>query len=70
MDRIKQWRLAQPLTIDSAGAMIGVSGVQWHRYEAGTRRIPAEKVAALSQVTGIPASELRPDIFGEPERAA
>lgn len=71
MEQIRKWRRANEISLDQAGALIGVSGVQWHRYEAGTRRIPAEKVAAVSEATGISPSDLRPDIFGpapRPER--
>lgn len=63
MDKIKQWRRDHSLSLEEAGALIGVSGVQWHRYEAGTRRLPAEKVIAVAEATGIPPHELRPDVF-------
>lgn len=33
-------------------------------------RIPAERVLDVERITGISRHELRPDIFGEPERAA
>ncbi|MEJ8308566.1 helix-turn-helix domain-containing protein [Agrobacterium larrymoorei] len=69
MEKIKNWRTERSLTIEAAGALVGVSGVQWHRYENGTRRIPAEKVHSISKVTEIPPHELRPDVFGEPEAA-
>lgn len=71
MEPIRQWRREQSLSLEEAGALIGVSGVQWHRYEAGTRRIPAEKVHALSDVTGVSPHVLRPDVFqAKSERAA
>jgi len=62
MEQLREWRKAQGITIDEAGHLIGVSGVQWHRYEAGTRRVSESKVPALSRVTGIPPHELRPDL--------
>jgi DNA-binding transcriptional regulator YdaS (Cro superfamily) len=33
------------------------------------RKVPAERVNDLANVTGIPAHELRPDIFRQPESA-
>lgn len=73
MEKIKHWRIAHTLTIEAAGALVGVSGVQWHRYENGTRRISAEKVPAISKVTGIAPQELRPDLadifLAQPETA-
>lgn len=70
MEKIKHWRRANALSLEAAGSLIGVSGVQWHRYEAGTRRVPGEKVLAVSEVTGIPPHELRPDIFGDAKKGA
>jgi DNA-binding transcriptional regulator YdaS (Cro superfamily) len=34
------------------------------------RRVPAERVAAVERVTGIPPHELRPDLFPAPVEAA
>lgn len=69
MDKIRTWRLGRELNLDEAGSLVGVSGVQWHRYETGSRRIPAEKVMLMSKVTGIAPDELRPDVFGFTEAA-
>ena len=62
MEKIRSWRKDRAISIDAAGSLVGVSGVQWHRYESGARRIPAEKVALVSKLTGIPPQELRPDL--------
>lgn len=74
MEKIRQWRTAREISIEEAGKLVGVSGVQWHRYETGARRISDRRVAAMSRVTGIPPHELRPDladIFGpQPEATA
>jgi transcriptional regulator with XRE-family HTH domain len=67
MEQLRDWRKTQGLTIDEAGSRVGVSGVQWHRYEKGTRLVSFEKLPAVSRVTGISPHELRPDladIFG------
>ena len=34
------------------------------------RRVPAERVRAVSEATGIPPHELRPDLFDAPERVS
>jgi Uncharacterized protein conserved in bacteria, prophage-related len=71
MEKIRHWRSERKLSIEAAGALVGVSGVQWHRYETGARRIPAEKVPAISKITGVSPHDLRPDVFGpQPEQVA
>ena len=62
MDQLRDWRKAREISVDEAGRLVGVSGVQWHRYEAGTRRIAVDKVAAVARITGIAPHELRPDL--------
>jgi transcriptional regulator with XRE-family HTH domain len=65
MEKIRTWRKERKISIEAAGDLVGVSGVQWSRYETGKRRIPAENVHVISKVTGIPPHELRPDVFGQ-----
>lgn len=36
----------------------------WHWINTGRRRIPAERVPAVAAALGIPAAQLRPDVFG------
>lgn len=67
MEKIRQWRASREISIEEAGRLVGVSGVQWHRYETGARQISSKRIAAVSRITGIPPVELRPDladIFG------
>ncbi|KNY13115.1 hypothetical protein AKG11_31080 [Shinella sp. SUS2] len=64
MEKIRTWRKARKLSIEEAGDLVGVSGVQWSRYETGKRRIPAENLQVVSEITGIPPHELRPDLAG------
>lgn len=69
MKALKQWREQLPpglRTLDAAGNLLGVSGVQMYRYEHDLRRVPPEKVLAVSAITHIPPEVLRPDIFGPP----
>lgn len=64
MEQLKKWRMSLPKPQnETAAKALGVSVVQLWRLENGKRRIPAERVAAFSAVTGIPRHELRPDIF-------
>lgn len=39
-----------------------------HRWESGVRKIDREKVPFVSEKTGIPAKELRPDLIEELEK--
>lgn len=69
MDALTKWREALPeeyRTLEAAGALLGVTGVQMYRYEHGLRRIPPEKVRSVSAITKIAPEILRPDIFGPP----
>ncbi len=64
MDQLRTWRKSLGIkSLEQAGLLLGVSAVQMHRYEAGTRRIPAERVLDVARITGIPKEELRPDLF-------
>lgn len=63
METIKHWRIAKGYRLDEAGALIGISGVQWHRYETGARKVSALKVMQMEALTGISCRDLRPDMF-------
>jgi DNA-binding transcriptional regulator YdaS (Cro superfamily) len=70
MIELRQWRESLPdglNTLEAAGGLLGVTGVQMYRYERGLRRIPPEKVKAISKITKIRPEVLRPDIFGKPQ---
>ena len=72
MEQLRAWRLNRPdgRTLEAASRLLGVSAVQLSRYESGARRIPAERVPAISRVTGIAPELLRPDVFGDDNEAA
>lgn len=56
-------------TLDEAAKHIGVNKTTLLRWEDGTVQIPAGRVIAVEQATGIPRHLLRPDlaaIFVEP----
>ena len=72
MDELRKWRLSrlpeEQRTLEAAGKLLGVSGVQMHRFETGQRRIPATRVIAFEEITGISRDVLRPDVFGPASR--
>lgn len=64
MEKIRAWRRERKISIEEAGKLVGVSGVQWSRYETGKRRVSTGHLQAVSEVTGIAPQELRPDLAG------
>lgn len=67
MSKLKDWQNAANLTADEAAAKLSISRVQWFRLLNGSRKISALRVNEVSRVTGIPAHELRPDVFRAPQ---
>jgi DNA-binding transcriptional regulator YdaS (Cro superfamily) len=47
----------------AAGRLLGISKVEYWRWEAGLRRIPPEKVPYVEAITGVPREVLRPDVY-------
>ncbi|CAN0473640.1 unnamed protein product [Phaeothamnion confervicola] len=47
---------------------LGVSRLTVTRWEAGERKIGPSKILAVTEKTGIPAKELRPDLIEEHEK--
>jgi len=60
---LKSWRTTANMDAESAAKLAGVSLPTWSRWETGGRKVPAERVPALSRLTGVPMHELRPDVF-------
>jgi DNA-binding transcriptional regulator YdaS (Cro superfamily) len=60
---LTHWRAAHGYSLKVAGQLFGVCGEQVCKYESGRRRIPPEKVPAISAITGIPRELLRPDVY-------
>lgn len=56
-----------PLTRTQAAEKVGVSRATWFRWESASeksfRKIDPDKLPKVSEVTGIPAKELRPDLM-------
>jgi len=55
-------------TFSQVAEKMGVARSQLTRWSQ--RKVPAERVQELSSITGIPAKDLRPDIFETPKERA
>lgn len=61
-EALKKYRADKGLTQEQAAAEVGVFGVSWSRWETGQRKIGRAVLAVVSEKTGIPPRELRPDL--------
>lgn len=59
---LRKWREENRLTQTELAERIGIDQPSLSRWERGGK-IPAERVRKVSEVTGIPREELRPDLF-------
>jgi len=57
-----------PLSEAELARKLGVGRPTVHRWENGTRKIDSSLVPMVSEITGIPAKELRPDLIEEHEK--
>jgi hypothetical protein len=62
---LAKFRKDQNLTLKEMGALIGLTRGAVSDIERGRRNIDPRRVPAVSEKTGIPAAQLRPDVFGE-----
>lgn len=67
---LKTWRESASKSVTEAAQAAGVTPAMWSRWENERRAIPVERAVDLERLIGIPRSDLRPDIFGQPETAA
>ena len=67
--KLRDWRKGKKLSTKEAGALVGVSGVQWYRYESGDRSIPFDRLIAISLKTGLSLSRLNPTLVKQVEAA-
>lgn len=51
-----------PLTQEDLARMLGVTKATISRWESGARKVDAEKLPEVSERTGIPPHNLRPDL--------
>jgi DNA-binding transcriptional regulator YiaG len=62
--RLTLWRKANGYTSGAFAELLGVDRVTVHRWENGTRKPAARHLPRIAEITGIPASEMRPDLAG------
>lgn len=60
---ITEYRKARGLSQEEFAESIGVSRPTVNRWETGARKIGGKRVPVVAQRTGIPVSDLRPDLF-------
>lgn len=57
-----------PLSRAKLADELGVGRPTLFRWESGARKIDAERLPEITQKTGIPAKELRPDLYEQSEK--
>ena len=64
------YRLAQnpPMSLAGLGRLLGVGTPTISRWEKFQRAIDEDRLADIASKTGIPAKELRPDLFEKNEQ--
>jgi len=61
---LKEWRSRKGLNQEAAAQQLGLKAPTLCRFEKGNRRPSPRLAKKISEKTGIPKSELRPDIWG------
>jgi transcriptional regulator with XRE-family HTH domain len=56
--RIRSLRRAAGMTLSDLGEAVGVSGVQFQRYETGASRVAASRLLAICDALGVPLDTL------------
>jgi transcriptional regulator with XRE-family HTH domain len=59
---LETYREAQHLSRFDLAKVLGISPVTLFRWEKGTRQPNPKKLSDITEKTGIPAKELRPDL--------
>lgn len=59
---LQSFRERQQLTKAALAKLLGVSRPTAHRWETGARKIGVDSLSQVSERTGIPKRELRPDL--------
>ncbi len=59
---LEAYREAQQLSRFDLAKRLGISPVTLFRWEKGTRQPNPDKLSDITEKTGIPAKELRPDL--------
>lgn len=69
---LKAYRDSQEPKLSQAdlARLLGVGRPTVHRWETGTRKPDVELLPTITEKTGIPARELRPDLIGLADQMA
>lgn len=59
---LEKYRKDKGLSREALGKELGVSGVTVGRWENKKRKVADDLLSAISEKTGIPQTELRPDL--------
>jgi len=59
-----------PLSQADLARLLGVGRPTIHRWETGSRKPDVELLTTITEKTGIPARELRPDLIGLADQLA
>lgn len=59
---LETFRSAREMSRPELAGLLGVSAPTVHRWESGARKIDTDILPRVVEVTGIPASLLRPDL--------
>lgn len=62
--RIREFRILRGLTQEQLAEKIDVSVPQFWKYEAGTNRLNTDKLQAVADALGVPASALLGEVQG------
>jgi transcriptional regulator with XRE-family HTH domain len=67
---LRAYRATQTPKLSQAelAAKLGVARLTVHRWETGERKIGPSLIPNVTEITGIPARELRPDLIEEHEK--
>lgn len=60
--QLKAYRAAAKLTQGEAAELAAVARETWARWETGAIKIDENRLPAISEMTGIPKRDLRPDL--------
>lgn len=59
---LRNYRTGRKLTQDALAKELGVTSISVSRWETGARKIDDDLLPMVSEKTGIPKRELRPDL--------
>lgn len=64
-DALRLWRIANGLTQAELGEKFNVNDSAINKWER--KRVPAERVLDVSDLTGLPPHRIRPDLYRAPD---